>query len=123
MLISANKKNLQDVQYAIQDLKAEDPAQFVQFKNVISLTRQLQYSFQYLGCLIMDEDASEFSPEVQNSYVLSIYQQEIDKLKKEYCLDKVQQLLATYQEVSYHHICKLILGKEMEMLIGPMVVR
>ncbi|MFD2657361.1 MULTISPECIES: hypothetical protein [Gracilibacillus] len=123
MLISASKQHLQDIQVAIEQLKAEDPDQFEQFKNIITLTRQLQYSFQYLGCLIMDEDPSGFLPKVQDSYVLSIYEREIEKLKEEHSLDKVKQILATYKEVSYDHICKLLLGKEIEMLIGPMVIR
>ncbi|QGH33895.1 hypothetical protein GI584_07620 [Gracilibacillus salitolerans] len=123
MLISASKQNLQDVQIAIEKLKEEHPDQFEQFKNIIKLTRQLQYSFQYLGCVVMDEDPSDFLPEVQDIYVLSIYKRELAKLKQGHGLDKVQQLLASYKEVSYDHICKLILGKEIEMLIGPMVVR
>ncbi|WP_208586782.1 hypothetical protein [Gracilibacillus suaedae] len=123
MLISVNKQKLQDLQYAIRQLKTEHPAQFEQFRNIIMLTRQLQYSFQYLGCLLMDEETSDFLPEVKDSYVLSIYEREIDKIKQEHSMDKVQQLLANYKEASYDHICKLLLGKEIEMLIGPMVVR
>ncbi len=77
MLISATIHELQNVRHAIENLKENEPVQYQQFKNIISLTRQLQYSFQYLGCLVMDDDPSEFEQHVQNGYVLSIYKSEI----------------------------------------------
>ncbi|SFA95205.1 hypothetical protein SAMN04488072_104108 [Lentibacillus halodurans] len=123
MLISANAQELQRVKQAIERLKENEPVQYQQFKNVINLTRQLQYSFQYLGCLIMNDDPREFEPRLQDGYVLSIYKNEIENLKQKQPIDAVQELLAAYKRVSYDHICKLVLGENVDMLAGPMVVK
>ncbi|SHN22097.1 hypothetical protein [Gracilibacillus kekensis] len=109
MIVSTNVQELQNVQKAIERLQKERPAQFQQFKNIIELTRQLQYGFQYLGCLLMDESISEFQPKVEDSYVQSIFQREVNELKKAHAFDQVKELLATYKEVSYDHICKIVL--------------
>lgn len=123
MLISANVHELQDVQTAIDHLQKEQPTQYQQFRNIVELARQLQYSFQYLGCLLMDEDPSRFQPRTEDSYVHSIFQREINAVKKDHSFDEVEQLLARYKDISYDHICKLVLGRELEMLVGPVVIK
>ncbi|ASK61846.1 hypothetical protein CFK37_06575 [Virgibacillus phasianinus] len=123
MLISSNFNDLQGAKSAIDNLKAKSPTLFQKFRNTILLTRQLQYGYQYMGCLVMDENPTNFSPMSQNDYVLFVYQQEIEKLKTDSKVQELKNLLATYKQVSYANICKLAIGTNPRALVGPAVVR
>ncbi|WP_163538015.1 hypothetical protein [Gracilibacillus sp. YIM 98692] len=123
MIISTNIQELYQAKHAINQLKSENPISYQKFIHAIQLTRQLQYGFQYMGCLLNGDDPSNFSPTDQDSYVLTIYEQEINKLKYDRDFDAVKRLLESHKHVSYDYICKLILGEQPEMLAGPAVVR
>ncbi|MGY0693903.1 hypothetical protein ACW2QC_14130 [Virgibacillus sp. FSP13] len=123
MLATSSINELLCAQREIENFKMAKPALFQKFMNAIHLTRQLQYGFQYLGCLILDENPSEFRPDAQDDYVLSVYQQEIEKLKEDSKAHDLKQLLSTYQQIGYGKICKLALGINPKVLVGPAVVR
>src|SRR5690625_3322239 len=112
MLISANVHELQDVQTAIDHLQQEQPTQYQQSRNIVALARQVHYSFQYVVCLFVDQDPSRFQARTEDSYVHSIFQRVINAVKKDDSFDEVEQLRARYKDISYDHICKLVLGRE-----------
>ncbi|MCM3567056.1 hypothetical protein [Neobacillus mesonae] len=122
MLVSSGYEELKDAQMAIANLNAEEPTIYQKFLNVIHLTHQLQYGFQYMGALLMDEDPSKYVPEFQNEYVLSIYQQEIDKLKTDKRFPELKHLLNSYKQISYANISKLALGEKPRELVGPKII-
>lgn len=70
----------------------------------------------------MDEDPGKFQPKFQDDYVLSIYHQEIEKLKADKRFPELKQLLHSYKHISYANISKLALGEKPAALIGPAVV-
>ena len=122
MLVSANYDDLKDAKNAMDNLSATKPSIYQQFLNIIELTRQLNFGYEYMGALIMDEDSSQFKPTAQDNYVLSIYHQEIEKIKKDEKFNEIKQLLKEYQQVSYANISKLALGRNPKELTGPTVV-
>lgn len=123
MLTSSSFNDLQNAKSAIENFKTASPTLFQKFMNAIFLTRQLQYGFQYMGCLVMDEDPNKFCPNSQDDYVLFVYQQEIETLKADSKVQELKKLLATYKQISYANICKLALGTHPRVLVGPVVVR
>lgn len=123
MLIASSYDQLKNVQTAIESLHEIKPSIYSKFLNVIKLTRQMQFGYQYMGSLVMDEDPSDFVPNSQNDYVLSVYKREIEELKADNKFPDLKELLNTYKHVSYQNISKLALGENPKALVGPMLVR
>jgi hypothetical protein len=122
MLVTANYNELKDAKIAIENLCATKPSIYQKFLNIVELTRRLNYGYEYMGALIMDENSSQFKPIAQDDYVLSVYHQEIEELKKDQKFQELKQLLKEYQQVSYANISKLALGRNPKELSGPTVI-
>ncbi|WP_404321770.1 hypothetical protein LG298_14930 [Cytobacillus firmus] len=123
MLTTSSYDQLKNAQMAIGKLKDAKPSIYRKFINIIKLTRQLQFGYQYMGALIMDEDPGKFNSTSKDDYVLSVYYREIEKLKTDKKFLDLQQLLKTYKQLSYANISKLALGEKPEALVGPTIVR
>lgn len=108
---------------AIDYLHSTKPALYNKFFNLIQLTRQLQYGYQYMGALIMDEESTKCCPTAQDDYVLSIYLKEIEKVKADNKFEELKSVLASYKKITYTNISKLVLGDNPSSLVGPIVVR
>ncbi|WP_423800609.1 hypothetical protein [Neobacillus sp. SAB-20_R2A] len=122
MLVSSDYDELKDAQMAIANLHTTKPSIYEKFINIIQLTRQLQYGYQYMGALLMDEEPSEFEPQFQDEYVLSIYHKEIEKLKDDERFPELKQLLNSYKQLSYANISKLALGENPSALVGTTII-
>lgn len=122
MLVTSGYDELKDAQTAIANLNATKPSIYRDFLNIINLTRQLQYGYQYMGALLMDEDPGEFLPKFQDDYVLSIYHQEIEKLKADKRFPELKKLLNSYKQISYANLSRLALGENPTELVGPTVI-
>src|SRR5699024_12704412 len=81
MITTSSFSELMQAKNAIEVLKEERPSVYKKFVHIIHLTYQLQFKFQYMGYLIIDDESHKHSPKVQDDYVLSVYQTEIKKLK------------------------------------------
>ncbi|MFF2447163.1 hypothetical protein ACFVSW_08660 [Neobacillus sp. NPDC058068] len=123
MLTTSSYNQLKSAQIAIGKLNSTKPSIYRKFINIIKLTRQLQFGYQYMGSLIMDEDPGKFNPRSQDDYVLSVYYREIENLKTDIKFLELKQLLKTYKQISYANISKLALGENPEALVGPTLVR
>lgn len=123
MVLSSSYNELKNAQIAIENFIATKPSIYQKFLNIIKLTRQFQYGYQYMGSLIMEEDDSKFRPSSQDEYVLSVYQTEIEKLKKDHKFFDLKELLNNYKKISYVNISKLVLGENPQALVGPVVIR
>ncbi|MBP2078346.1 hypothetical protein [Oceanobacillus polygoni] len=122
MVITTNLNELVSAKEAIDELGHTKPELFQRFINVIQLTRQLQFNYQYLGCLIMDENPDKCTPTIRNTYVFSVFEQEIDKLKADTKIIELQDFLASYKQIGYANLCKLVIGENPRFLVGPQVV-
>jgi hypothetical protein len=83
----------------------------------------MQFGYQYMGTLIMDEDPSNSMPKSQDDYVLTVYQKEIEALKADRHFYDLKELLNQYKLVSYKNISRLVLGENPKVLVGPIVIR
>ena len=123
MIMTSSFNELMQAKHAIEELKTEKPVVYKKFAHIIHLTYQLQFKFQYMGSLIMDEDSTKHCPKVQDDYVLNVYQTEIKKLKADDEVLNLKQLLAEYKQLGYAKLSDLVMGKNPEVLVGPAVVR
>ncbi|API92012.1 hypothetical protein J32TS6_24510 [Virgibacillus pantothenticus] len=122
MIITSSYQELIDAKRAIAAFKATKPEEYRQFQRIIHLTRQLQFNFQYMGCLIMGEDSSKYRPQVNDDYILTVYNREVGKLKADPKAKDIKALLSAYKQIGYGKLCELILGKKPISLVGPAVV-
>ncbi len=59
MLTASSYNQLKNAQIAIEKLNITKPSIYIKFINIIKLTRQLQFGYQYMGSLIMEKIRSE----------------------------------------------------------------
>ncbi|WP_445489172.1 hypothetical protein [Niallia sp. 03133] len=123
MLVISSFSDLMNAKSEIDEFKMTKPTVYKKFVNVINLTRQLQFKFQYMGCLLMDEEPNDSCPNVKDDYVLALYQKEIEKLKVENTFSDLKRLLADYKKIGYANLSALVMGKNPKVLVGPSVVR
>jgi hypothetical protein len=122
MVTASNYTQLKNAQIAIEKLQVTKPSIYKKFINIVKLTRQLHCGYQYMGSVIMDEDPSNFYPGSMDDYVLSVYQQEIKKLKTDDKFLELKHLLNKYKQISYANISKLALGENPQALVGPTLI-
>lgn len=123
MLVHSSIDNLLQAQEAIEKLKQKKPTRYQHFLNIIRLTRQLQFGFQYMGRLLMGEEPETSGGDSSEDYVLTVYKREINKFKANGTAEELHTLLDACKPLSYAAICKLMLGESPRTLVGPAVVR
>ncbi|SDI09021.1 hypothetical protein SAMN05192534_12110 [Alteribacillus persepolensis] len=123
MITSPSYQELLEVKKAIDELNNTNPAIHQKFLNVIQLTRQMQYGYQFLGCFMMDEEAGDFHPVAQDEYVLSVFHEQVENVKTDRDFHHLQRMLNENKQVSYANICKIALGTNPTSLVGPTLIR
>jgi hypothetical protein len=108
---------------ALVKLKQDFPKLFNQLVHVVHLTRALQFKYQFMGCLIMDENTDTYSPSFAYSSVLSLYKKELQKLLEDINSQVIKDFFANYKKIGYVNISQLVLGKSPESLVGSSHLR
>ncbi|OLN23646.1 hypothetical protein BTO30_03500 [Domibacillus antri] len=114
---------LQKAKRALDQLEHSYPSLFEKMVHVINLTRALQVKYQYMGCLIMDEDPSDCLPNLPHGSVLHLYKKEVQTLKNDMDVIALKQTFASFKEAGYAKISLLAIGRTPESLIGPSSVK
>jgi hypothetical protein len=102
---------------AIANFKKDYPKLFETLLEMVNLTRAFHFKYHFMGCLIMEEDPGESTPNVYGS-VLRLYKKEMQKLKDDKDFQVLQQLFSDFRGTSYPKICLLVLGMTPESLVG-----
>ncbi|TQS74162.1 hypothetical protein DX933_12610 [Ornithinibacillus gellani] len=123
MIATTSFGELLEAKQALEYVKSEEPIYYKRFVQVLQLTRQLQYKFQYMCSLLVDEDPGRSRPVNQNEYVLQLYQEELTKLKRSTETHAIKHLLMNYHRLGYANICRLALGANPKVLVGPSAIR
>ncbi|MCD5325695.1 MULTISPECIES: hypothetical protein [Pontibacillus] len=121
MIKAASLKQLREVSEDLNTLRKAEQELFQQFIHIIQLTRQLQLRYDYMGCLLLQEDPRQCAPDFIEESVLNLYQHEIDTLRKHPQMDKLENLLDHYKGIGYTKISLLALGESPESLVGPSI--
>lgn len=114
---------LKEAKKALGALEDSYPALFEKFVHVAGLTRSLQLKYQYMGCLVMDEDSEDCLPVIPYNSVLRLYKREVQTLKNDEHIDALKQLLGTFKQTGYAKISLLSLGRSPESLIGASSIK
>ncbi|MYL54330.1 hypothetical protein GLW08_13425 [Pontibacillus yanchengensis] len=114
---------LYDAKAAIEQLISTEPKLHEKLIHVVSLTRQLQIQYHYMGCLLMDDDPCNHTPTYVKSSVLELYHEEIERLKQDSDFAYVQQLFINHQKVGYPKISLLVLGAKPEKIKGSTIIK
>lgn len=120
----ASMSDLQTTKLAVEEFKVSYPDLFDRFVHLINLTRQLQFKFHYMGCLLLNASPDKYSPKCIDQFVVDLYKKELNDLKEARGFSALKQLLAdNFQEIGYANICKLALGETPKSLVGASIVK
>ncbi len=123
MITISSISELKTAKEALEELKKNDPDLFNQLLDAINLTRALHFKYQYMGCLLMDEEPGENVPDFVYGSVLRLYKKEIQKLKNNANIQALKDILSTYKRNGYAKLCLLALDRTPESLVSPTQVQ
>jgi hypothetical protein len=123
MITLSNVDELQASEAALEKIKYSYPELFDKLLHVVALTRALQFKYQFMGTLIMDENPSEYTPEFVMPSVIELYIEEVQKLKDDPNIQVLLQTFSQNKNIGYAKISMLVLGKSPESLLGASCIK
>lgn len=123
MVTLSSVDDLQTAEIELKKLKASHPELFKKLLHVVGLTRAFQFRYQYMGSLIMDEDATVFAPEFVMPSVIDLYTEEIQTLKADQNIYMLRRIFTSYESIGYAKLSMLVLGQSPESLIGASYIK
>ncbi|WP_075980207.1 hypothetical protein [Bacillus massilinigeriensis] len=124
MITVSSINELNTAKEALENLKENYPILFEKFIDMINLTRALEFKYYYMGCLLMDEEPNECSPNFVCDSVLRLYNRELKHLKEDPNIHILKQIFSDYENtIGYANLCLLGLDKNPESLVGPSIMK
>lgn len=124
MLTLSSINELEEAKTALEKMRVEYPSLFEKLKDVINLTRALQFKYRYMGCLLMDQNPGEDKPNFVSSSVLRLYKKELQKVKNDQDFEVAKRLFSEFNKyVDYSKISLLVRGMDPESLVGSSFIR
>jgi hypothetical protein len=114
---------LNETKKAVEQLKKEFPNLFKRLSDLVNLTRAFRFEYQYLGCLITEEDSTEYVPKFVHESVLRLYKRELQKLKADVDFPVVKQTYNEFRRIGFSKISLLVLGMNPESLVGASSIK
>ncbi|KSU59478.1 hypothetical protein AS034_18800 [[Bacillus] enclensis] len=115
--------DLNDAKKDVESLKHEYPELNEQIVHVVSLTRQLQLKYGYMGSLLRDKELPDYEPRFVRGSILTLYQQEVRKLKDHPQVIQLKELMKKHRNISDSKLFLLILGAKPELLQGSTIIK
>ncbi|MBD1381857.1 hypothetical protein [Metabacillus arenae] len=119
----ANLNELYKAKEGLEELKQQHSELYELLLHVVSLTRQLQIKYGYVGSLLMDEDLTKYRPKFIRESILSLYQKEVQKLKDHPEINEVKETIKRHRNVSDSKLFLLALGAKPELLQGSTIIK
>ncbi|MDQ0219742.1 hypothetical protein [Peribacillus cavernae] len=123
MITLSSQDDLKAAKEALEAVKNSYPALFEKLVDVINLTRALQFKYQYLGCLITDEDPGNNAPCFVHGSVLRLYKKEFQSLKDDSDSAVLKQAFIEFKHISYAKVSLLAIGMTPESLLGASTIK
>jgi hypothetical protein len=123
MITLSSIDELKATKDALEKLKRDYPNLFEKLLDLVNLTRAFQFKYHYMGCLIMDEDPGQYTPNFVYGSVLRLYKKELQKLKDDSDSQVLKQTFSEFRHTGYAKISLLVLGKTPESLLGSSSIR
>ncbi len=118
MIALTSLEKLYEARHAGDQIKTQTPGLYEDLIHLVSLTRQLQFRYQYLGSLLTDENTEKSAPVHAKQSVISLYLQEVNDFRSSEYAEVIKKLFLNYKDCGYNNICLLLLGKSPEELKG-----
>jgi hypothetical protein len=115
--------DLNNAKNDVESLKHEYPELNEQLVHVVSLTRQLQLKYGYMGSLLRDKELPDYEPRFVRGSILTLYQQEVRKLKDHPHILQLKELMKKNRNISDSKLFLLILGAKPELLQGSTIIK
>ncbi|MGM0852498.1 MAG: hypothetical protein ACQEWI_07790 [Bacillota bacterium] len=119
----AGMNELHEAKKDVESLKEEYPELNEQLVHVASLTRQLQLKYGYMGSLLRNQDLPDYEPQFVRDSILSLYQEEVRKLKENPNIVQLIDIMKKHRQVSDSKLFLLILGAKPELLQGSTIIK
>ncbi|AZV61310.1 hypothetical protein [Peribacillus frigoritolerans] len=123
MITLSNVGELQASEAALEKIKYSYPELFNKLLHVVALTRALQFKYQFMGTLIMDENPNQYTPEFVMPSIIELYIEEVQKLKDDPNIQVLLQTFSQSKNIGYAKISMLVLGKSPESLLGASCIK
>lgn len=124
-MISEMEK-LQQIKTNLSQLQVHSPELYLKLEYIASLTRQLSIHYKYLGLLMFSEDAyviEENRPTLIRDSVLSLYEQEVEKVKSNDALNDFYGMIQNFQDIAYSQVFLIILGAEPSFVFHNTIIK
>ena len=119
----AGMNELHEAKKDVERLKQEYPELNEQLVHVASLTRQLQLKYGYMGSLLRDKELPDYEPQFVRDSILSLYQDEVRKLKDHPHIVQLKDIMKKHRHISDSKLFLLILGAKPELLQGSTIIK
>ncbi|QAS52249.1 hypothetical protein [Halobacillus litoralis] len=119
----AGLNELYEAKEDLETLKHNSPDLCEHLVHVVSLTRQLQLKYGYMGSLLMDDELPEYEPKFVRGSILNLYQEEVQGLKNHSEIDKLKALMRKHEKVRDSKLFLLTLGAKPELLQGSTIIK
>ncbi|MGD6846168.1 hypothetical protein [Rossellomorea aquimaris] len=119
----AGMNELHEAKKDVESLKQEYPELNEQLIHVVSLTRQLQLKYGYMGSLLRDKELPDYEPKFVRGSILSLYQEEVQKLKENPNIVQLKDIMKKHRQISDSKLFLLILGAKPELLQGSTIIK
>ena len=123
MITLSNVDELQASEAALEKIKYSYPELFNKLLHVVALTRALQFKYQFMGTLIMDENPNQYTTEFVMPSIIELYIEEVQKLKDDPNIQVLLQTFSQSKNIGYAKISMLVLGKSPESLLGASCIK
>jgi hypothetical protein len=119
----AGMNELHEAKKDVEALKQDYPELNEQLIHVASLTRQLQLKYGYMGSLLRDKELPDYEPQFVRGSILSLYQEEVRKLKENPNIVQLKDIMKKHRQISDSKLFLLILGAKPELLQGSTIIK
>ena len=122
-MMVAGMNELHEAKKDVEALKQDYPELNEQLIHVTSLTRQLQLKYGYMGSLLRDKELPDYEPQFVRDSILSLYQEEVQKLKAHPNIVQLKDIMKKHRQISDSKLFLLILGAKPELLQGSTIIK
>ncbi|GAA0323282.1 MULTISPECIES: hypothetical protein [Oceanobacillus] len=110
-----NINSLYLIEEELDQLQRDYRELYEHLQHIVSLTRQLQIPYKYLGELLVRNEEATKPPFIRES-VIHLYQKEVNLLKEQKDFEKLLSILQRLEQVSYSQVFLLVLGAKPELI-------
>ena len=123
MITLSSLDELKTTKETLEKLKFEYPNLFEKLLYMVNLTRAFQFKYHFLGCLIMDEDPSQYTPKFVEDSVLKLYKKELKNLLNDPDFQELKRTFSENKNTGYSKISLLALDMKPESLLGSSSIK